>query len=87
MSAINVSNGQRVTKGQTIGREGSTGYSTGPHCHVEIMYLGDGSDFSYYAQHWNGDFSFGCGWVGWDRKCDAGYGAPCRIRPETVFGY
>ncbi|MBR3364120.1 MAG: peptidoglycan DD-metalloendopeptidase family protein [Solobacterium sp.] len=79
--------GTVVSAGDYVGRVGSAGNSTGPHCHVEIMYLGDGSDFSYYAQHWNGDFSFGCGWVGWDRKCDAGYGAPCRIRPETVFGY
>ena len=79
--------GSVVSAGDYVGRVGSAGNSTGPHCHVEIIYLGDGSDFSWYAQHWNGDFAFGCGWAGYDRKCDAGYGAPCRIRPETVFGY
>lgn len=36
LSGISVGIGQRVGKGDVIGYEGSTGYSTGPHLHFEV---------------------------------------------------
>ena len=41
LSEINVSAGQTIRLGQTIGRVGSTGRSTGPHLHYETRVDGD----------------------------------------------
>ncbi|MCQ2740105.1 MAG: peptidoglycan DD-metalloendopeptidase family protein [bacterium] len=40
MSSIKVANGTKVQKGQILGLEGTTGYSTGPHCHFEVRVNG-----------------------------------------------
>jgi murein DD-endopeptidase MepM/ murein hydrolase activator NlpD len=40
LSAILVRPGQRVGRGQVIGRVGTTGYTTGPHLHYEIRQNG-----------------------------------------------
>ena len=53
LSSIYVYKGEKVVLGQVIGREGSTGWSTGPHLHFQIdvfgipvnprTFLGDGN--------------------------------------------
>ena len=39
--SLNVYEGQYVTKGTCIAYAGSTGYSTGPHCHFEVRLHGE----------------------------------------------
>lgn len=48
MSSYAVTNGQRVEKGQKIGAVGSTGNSTGPHLHFEILINGQAVDPMQY---------------------------------------
>lgn len=83
-----ITQGRIVNQGDSIGKVGSSGSSTGPHLHIEIHYLGTKS-ITDYATTWNGDLSFGNKWgnAGLDRRCDNnGNSAPCRKNPASVFG-
>jgi len=56
MSGLAVSAGQAVSQGQTIGYLGSSGRSTGTHCHYEVIINGNYSDpTAYYSglSYWN----------------------------------
>ena len=48
MCSITVEAGQTVEQGETLGYVGSTGWSTGPHCHFEIRYNEEKTDPEAY---------------------------------------
>ena len=75
-----------VMQGTQIAKVGSSGNSTGPHCHIEMFYLGDGDneDLSTYIELLNnGTYSksFNCGWgsAGLSTICKTKGSAPCRL--------
>lgn len=50
MSQVNVQVGQTVRRGDVIGLMGSTGRSTGPHCHFEVRHGGVNEDPMSYLR-------------------------------------
>lgn len=48
MARIKVTTGQKVKRGEVIGWVGSTGASTGPHCHYEVHINGTAVDPVYF---------------------------------------
>ena len=48
MYRIKVHGGEKVKRGEIIGWVGSTGKSTGPHCHYEVRRYGEPVDPVYY---------------------------------------
>ncbi len=83
-----VEEGDIVLQGQALAQVGSSGNSTGPHCHIELFYLGEGTitDIPAYLER-NYTLSFNCGWgsAALSRLCENGVGAPCRLKPEDYL--
>lgn len=81
--------GQKVSKGQLLGLSGNTGNTTGPHCHLEVINLGNmGIDTAISRFQSTADFAWGNGWgsAGLANVCSV-KGPPCREHPEDVYGY
>lgn len=56
LSKIDVRVGQKVVRGETIGKVGTTGKSTGPHMHYEVMVKGQiVNPVNYYFMDLNAD--------------------------------
>ena len=83
MHDIYVSYGDLVFQDEVIGTVGSSGSSTGPHCHIEMYRLGKGDLSEYLDMSWNATFSCGRGATAYYyHRCEAGNSAPCILNPE-----
>ena len=59
LSEINVQQGEKVVRGQRIGRVGSTGNSTGPHLHFEVITAEGKADPADYLWTMPGEWTMG----------------------------
>lgn len=87
LNQVYVSYGDIVLQDDVIGLVGSSGSSTGPHCHIEMYYLGSGDLMDYLAMGWNATFSVGRGRTAYNNRCyydDGSYrqSPPCILNPE-----
>ena len=87
LNTVSVAYGDYLLQDDVIGTVGSSGCSTGPHCHIEMYYLGSGYLADFVAMGWNATFSVGRGATAYNNRCyydDGSYrqGAPCILNPE-----
>lgn len=85
LNTVYVSRGDYVSQDDVIGLVGSSGSSTGPHCHIEMYYLGQGDLFEFLDMGWNATFSVGRGRTAYNNRCEAGNAPPCILNPELYL--
>lgn len=79
--------GMGVSQGTVVGAVGHSGNSTGPHCHVEIINLGNISTDEAIArfQSSGADFAWGTGWSSEATSCGSRGYTPCRENPSAYI--
>jgi murein DD-endopeptidase MepM/ murein hydrolase activator NlpD len=83
---MNVKAGDSVSQGQQIALTGNSGNSSGPHCHIEMINLGNMSLSDAIAKFSaSADFAWGAGWNSTATACENGASTPCRERPEKYL--
>ena len=84
LSRVDVSYGDYVLQDEVIGAVGSSGSSTGPHCHIEMYKLGYGTLSEFLSMNWNSTFSCGRHETAWNNRCSVS-GTPCVCDPEDYL--
>lgn len=84
LSRVDVSYGDYVMQDEVIGAVGSTGSSTGPHCHIEMYKLGFGTLSEFLKMNWNSTFSCGRHENAYNNRCSLG-DVPCICDPRDYL--
>lgn len=88
LSSVNVRAGQVISTGTELGKVGSTGNSTGPHLHHEVVYLGKYTLSEYINNIWNGGTNFtpNGAFMNLSWRCTV-RGAPCLVNAQQHYGF
>ena len=84
MSEVDVKYGDFVFQDEVIGKVGSSGSSTGPHCHIEMYKLGYGTLSEFLSMNWNATFSCGRHETLYNNRCSVS-STPCVCNPEDYL--
>ena len=84
LSEVDVSYGDYVFQDEIIGAVGSSGSSTGAHCHIEMYKLGYGTLSEFLSMNWNTTFSCGRHETAYSNRCSVS-GTPCICDPEDYL--
>ena len=85
MNEMYVSKGDVVDQDEVIGLVGSSGQSTGPHCHIEMYKLGYGELEDFLNRTWDATWNIGGrGRIMYENRCSVS-STPCIVDPEEYL--